>query len=233
VLVEDGSLATGAIYKGQKVGSFGDMGCFSLASGKVLGVLGSGGGVTTDSEDFFLKLNQVRNYGSAKSPYREKDPLADKDLPHDMVAKGLNDRMDTIQAAAGLVKLRVHERDLARRQAIAAVYDEVLADSPCTFTKVPEYATHCYRVYPLKVEPEIRDRYIEELRAKGIQAGAHYSPPDHLTGFFTEQGYGRGHLPATEAAADAIVCLPSHPYMEPDEVWYTATQARDILNSLS
>jgi len=62
-LIEDGSLATGATYNGQKVGSFGDMGCFSLASGKVLGVAGSGGAATTNSEELFIKLNQVRNYG--------------------------------------------------------------------------------------------------------------------------------------------------------------------------
>jgi len=233
VLIEDGSLATGALYKGKKVGSFGDMGCFSLASSKVLGVLGSGGAVCTNCKEYYLKLNQVRNYGGTDSPYLEVDPLAEYDLPHDMSSKGLNDRMDTIQAAAGLVKLREHERDLARRRAIAAIYDQALADSACTITKVPAHSTHSYRVYPLRVDPTIRDEVLKELRVAGIQAGTHYVPPDHLTTYFKKRGFKRGDLPATEAVADSIACLPSHPYMEVDEVWHVATKTHEILDRLT
>ena len=233
VLIEDASLATGAEYGGTKTGGLADIGCFSLASGKVLGVIGSGGALTTNSFDYYEKINWVRHYGRSQSAYRYDDPLPPSSAPEGVVTLGLNERLDSIQAAVGRVKLARLDDDLRLRRAAAAVYDEVLEDMPCNTPPVPHGSTHSYRVYVITVDPGIRDAFIRDMREAGIAAGAHYVPPDHLHPYFLERGTGPGMLPVTERVADSLVCLPSHPYMGVDQVWYAAEMARKTLSNLT
>ncbi len=218
VLIEDASLATGAEYRGRRAGSFGDMACFSLASTKMLGVIGSGGVITTDSFDYYQRLNWARHYGRTQSPYNYDDPLPPSDAGPGMVIEGLNERMDTIQAAVALVKLPRMPEYLLRRREIAAHYDATLGDSPCVLPTVPADRTHCYRVYPILVADGCRDRVVANLREEGIDAGPMYVPPDHLHPYFRERGAREGMLPVTEEVARRIVCLPSHPYMTDEDV---------------
>ena len=233
VLIEDASLATGARYRGRRVGAIGDIGCFSLASTKVLGVLGSGGALTTDDPEYYRRINWVRHYGRTQTPYNYDDPLPPSSAPAGMVIPGLNERMDSLQAAVGRVKLRKLDADLHRRREIAALYDEILADAPCRLPVLPAGYTHCYRVYTITVDPGIRDAFAEEMRERGIDAGAHYVPPDHLHPYFRERGGHPGMLPVTEGMADALVCLPSHAYLTPEEANHVAVSARDILLRLA
>ena len=233
-LIEDASLAVGADYRGRRVGSLGDAAAFSLASGKVLGVIGSGGAITTDSQDYYLALNHARHYGRNSSPYHYCDPLPEIAQPRGMVIRGLNERMDTIQAAVGLVKLEALEADLAKRRSIAALYDTVLESAPCQCPVVPEGYTHSYRVYVLRVDPTIRDVFVERMCAEEIQVGTLYVPPDHLQPYFMDNGPGRvGLLPVTESVANELVCLPSHPYMTIDDAWRVADTTRRILAELN
>ncbi len=228
VLIEDAALAVGADVRGRRAGSIGDMACFSIASSKVLGAVGAGGIVTTNSLEYYQNLNWVRNYGSAKSPYKEDDPMP-KHEKGGMMFPGVNERLDTIQAAVARVKLRKMDADLTKRRANCSIFDEFLADSPCEVPYIPEGFTHSFRVYPMLVDADVRDDALKEIQQAGIQAGAHYVPPDHLHPFFLERGSYQGLLPNTEKVADRIICLPCHQYMDSDEVYYVATKTRDIL----
>jgi len=232
-VMEDASLAAGSVYNGRKAGSLGDVGCFSLASGKVLGILGSGGIVTTGDLETYQRLNWVRHYGRSSSPYRHADPMPPHDGPRGTTMLGVNERLDTLQAAVARVKLQKLDSDLEKRRAVAAIYDEVLAESPCQPQRVPEGSVSSYRVYVILVDPEIRSDVVAQLNEEGIQAGAYYVPPDHLHPFFKRRGAHEGLLPVTERAANSVVCLPSHPYMGVDDAWYVATKTREILGRLS
>lgn len=233
VLVEDGALAPGAEYHGRRVGSFGSYGCFSLACGKVLGVLGSGGAVTAQDEEAFRRLNHVRNYGRASSPYREVDPLEGR-WPDETgaVVLGVNERLDTVQAAVARVKLKHLPQDLQKRRAIAALYGELLRDAPCTPQYVPPGYVSSYRVYAIRVAAHVRDRFVWEMRSAGIEVGTHYVPPDHLHPYFRQKGYREGHLPVTERVAAEVVCLPCHQYLTVEEVLEVAQKAREVLRQL-
>ncbi len=232
-LIEDASLSAGATIDGTKTGAFGDIACFSLASGKVLGVVGSGGILTTNDREMYRRINWVRHYGRSQSPYRHDDPMPEGSEPKGTIMPGLNERLDTIQAAVGRIKLRRLDEDLAQRRAVARIYDELLEDSACETPVVPKGYTHSYRVYPITVAPSIRDRFIETMQARGIQVGAHYVPPDHLHPYFVDRGNKRGLLPTTERVADSIACLPSHQYMNPKAIWKTAETARKVLKEIS
>lgn len=232
-LIEDASLATGATIDGTKTGAFGDIACFSLASGKVLGVVGSGGILTTNDIEMYRRINWVRHYGRSQSPYRHDDPMPQGPEPKGTIIPGLNERLDTIQAAVGRIKLDRLDEDLAQRRAVARIYDELLEDSACETPIVPKGYTHSYRVYPITVAPSVRDRFIEEMRTRGIQVGAHYVPPDHLHPYFLDRGTEKGLLPTTEGVADSIACLPSHQYMSPRAAWETAEKARNVLKEIS
>ncbi len=232
-LIEDFSLAVGATYRGKKAGSLADIGCTSLAAGKVLGVLGSGGALTTHHEHLYRRINEVRHYGRAESPYWHDDPLPPVKEPDGMVIKGLNERMDSIQAAVARVKLRHLERDLGIRRAIAAVYDEYLKAAPCRAQRVLDQAVSSYRSYVILVEPQIRDQFVQKMAEAGIRVGLQYIPPDHLHPYFLERGCQPGMLPVIEKVADALACLPIEPTMSVEDVHYVAETARKLLFDLS
>ena len=227
ILIEDAALAPGAEYGGQKVGSLADFGCFSLAWNKVLGMIGRGGIITTDSPEDYLRLREVRHYGKEKTL---DDSLA-KPEQH-LVRLGLNERLDAIQGAAGRVKLRHLDADLELRRAAASIYNRVLSDSPCRTPRVPENCTHSYRVYVIQVDPSIRDAFVDQMMKASVEVGKHYVPPDHLHPYFLERGSAPGLLPITERVAERLVCLPSHPYMDVADVWYAANTAREVLAEL-
>lgn len=150
-----------------------------------------------------------------------------------MVIKGLNERMDSIQAAVARVKLRHLERDLGIRRAIAAVYDEYLKAAPCRAQRVLDQAVSSYRSYVILVEPQIRDQFVQKMAEAGIRVGLQYIPPDHLHPYFLERGCQPGMLPVIEKVADALACLPIEPTMSVEDVHYVAETARKLLFDLS
>ncbi len=231
ILIEDGALAIGADSPAGRVGSLGDMACFSIASSKVLGCVGAGGVLTTNHEEFYVKANWVRNYGTASSPYKEEDPMPTRQ-EKGLVIRGVNERLDTIQAAVARVKLKHLDRDLAKRRANAKIYDRFFSDLACETPYIPQGYTHSFRTYPLLVEASIRDRCLQQLNERGIEAGAHYIPPDHLHPYFLKRGGYRGQLPVTEEVADRIVCLPVHQYLESDEIAYVIHHTKEVMQSL-
>ncbi len=215
IVIEDAALAAGAIYHGAKTGSLGAAGCFSFAPGKVLGAFGWGGMITTDDPEVARRARMLRAYG--EDPDRYPPPAAGFRFAglHPEV-QGWNVRMDTIQAAVLLVKLRHLEEMIEERRAIAGRYRRGFAGLPVVMPDDPPDVRCVYRNVVIRVRS--RDIVRRALYDAGIPTGTHYIPPVHLQPAYQDLGYARGSLPETERAADELLTLPIYPGMPDGDV---------------
>lgn len=193
-LVEDACQAHGAEYNGKKVGSIGDVGCFSFYPTKNLGAWGDGGITVTDNEEIKERLRLLRNYGQSEKNY------------HDFV--GYNSRLDEIQAAVLRVKLRYIDYWNEKRREIAKSYNELLEDVIKPLER--DYAKHVYHLYVIRHKE--RDKIRQYLLNNGIQSQIHYPCPVHKQKAYSSQGYSL-KLPVTEKITDQILSLPMHPWL--------------------
>ncbi len=192
LVIEDACQAHGATYKGHRVGSIGDLGCFSFYPGKNLGAYGEGGMVITNRESFAHDIRMLRDWG-AESKYRH-------------VLKGYNYRMEGMQGAILRVKLRHLETWTEARRARAARYGELLAGAGVGLPEEMPSNRHVYHIYAIRV-PQ-RERLQSALSAQGIHTGIHYPIPVHLQPAYADLGYKPGDFPHAEAAADEVLSLP-------------------------
>jgi len=192
VVIEDAAQAHGAEYKGKRVGSLGDMGCFSFYPGKNLGAYGEGGMVVTNNAEYTRTIRMLRDWG------------AEQKYMH--VLKGYNFRLEGIQGAVLRVKLRHLEAWTEARRANAGHYNELLSGSGVSTPEAMSYARHVYHIYAIRTKK--RSEWQEALNAKGIQTGIHYPIPVHLLPAYTDLGYTRGDFPHSEQAADEVLSLP-------------------------
>lgn len=194
IVIEDAAQAHGAEYKGKRVGSLGDMGCFSFYPGKNLGAYGEGGMVVTSNAEYTRTIRMLRDWG-AEQKYHH-------------VLKGYNFRLEGIQGAVLRVKLRHLETWTEARRAAAAYYDELLADSGVPTPEAMSYARHVYHVYAIRTQQ--RSEWQQALQAKGIQTGIHYPIPVHLLPAYADLGYSAGDFPHSEQAANEVLSLPMY-----------------------
>lgn len=194
-VIEDCAQAVMAEYRGRRVGSFGTFGCFSLHPLKTLNACGDGGVLTTDDSDLYEKLTVLRNLG-----LRTRD---------DCAVWSHNSRLDTLQAAILLVKLRYLEQWTENRRANAHTYQAEL--SGVAQVRVPQELAHEHSVYhTFVVQAEQRDDLRAFLDARRIGTAVHYPVPIHLCTAGRELGYAEGSFPAVEAQARRILSLPVH-----------------------
>ena len=226
VVIEDGCQAHGAEYKGRRVGSMGDMTCFSFYPGKNLGAYGEAGMVVTDNPSFARTIRMLRDWGAEKKYHH--------------VLKGYNFRMEGIQGAVLRVKLRRLEAWTEARRTAAAHYDRLLAGSGVATPKAMPYARHVYHIYAIRTGH--RQAWQEALLAQGIQTGIHYPTPVHLLPAFADLGYSSGKFPHAERAADEVLSLPMFPELTEAQREEVAgaikqlvsnrTEARDLVREL-
>lgn len=202
VVIEDACQAHGALYKGQRCGSLGDIAAFSFYPGKNLGAYGDGGAVTTNRADLADKVTLLRNYGQR--------------VKYEHLEKGGNSRLDTVQAAVLRVKLRHLDDWNAGRQRAAAAYGHALADSTLGLPKVVPYGTHVFHLYVVRT-PD-RAGLQKALDAASIQHGIHYPIPVHRQKAMADLGYGEGAFPVAEALAPQILSLPMFPELSDDQI---------------
>src|SRR2546421_6579003 len=175
-VIEDASQAHGATYKGQRVGSMGDIGCFSLYFSKNLGAYGEAGICVTNDEKLAETIRKLRDHGSLIR------------YQHEIL--GVNARLDEIQAAVLRVKLPYLEQWNAARQDHANFYTEQLQGIVEAIPIVRPCATHVYYVYVIQVQE--RDQFRTSLEQEGIATGIHYPIPIHLQPACSRYGYVRG-----------------------------------------
>ena len=192
IVIEDACQAHAAEYKGRRVGSLGDMGCFSFYPGKNLGAYGEGGMVVTNNDRFTRTIRMLRDWGGEKR--------------YEHLLKGYNYRMEGLQGAILRVKLRHLAAWTEARRAAAARYDELLADSGVIPPKALPYARHVYHIYAVRTRR--RQAMQEALQAQGIQTGIHYPTPVHLLPAYADLGYQAGDFPQSEQAANEVLSLP-------------------------
>ena len=200
-VIEDASQAHGATYRGQRVGSIGDIGCFSLYYSKNLGAYGEAGICVTSDAALAEKMRMVRDHGSRKRYHHE--------------ILGVNSRMDELQAAVLRVKLRYLDRWNAARQVHARIYTEQLLEVVEAVPIAHTWGSHVYYAYVVQVQQ--RNHFRSVLGRAGIATGVHYPIPVHLQPACAHYGYKRGSLPVTEAVAERIVSLPMYPELTPEQ----------------
>lgn len=191
-VIEDAAQAHGAEYHGQKVGTFGDAGCFSFYPTKNLGAFGDGGAIFVKDPGLAETARTYRNYGSEK---RYHNSLI-----------GVNSRLDEMQAAFLSVRLR-HLEELTKEKADAAAYYTQNIDNPFIALPAPAPDTACVW-HQYVVRCETRDALAAYLLKKGIHTDIHYPVPPHLTQACRFLKMKPGDLPITERLADTVLSLP-------------------------
>lgn len=204
-VVEDCAQAHGASINGKKVGTYGDIGCFSFYPTKNLGGFGDGGAITTDDEKIADEFKMMRNYGSRITYYFEKI--------------GYNSRLDELQAGLLRVKLKYLDELNQERQAIAHRYQAEIKNPKI---QLPEEAFgnegHIYHLFV--IETENRAELINYLKEKEIETKIHYPEPPHLAEAYASLGYHEGDFPITERMANRVLSLPIYNNMTDEEVDY-------------
>ena len=196
-VLEDGAQAHGARYKGQRLGAHGDAVAWSFYPGKNLGAMGDGGAVTTNDAQLADRLRVLRNYGSRVKYVNE--------------VQGYNSRLDPLQAAILRVKLAHLDEWNGRRSAIAARYQQSLADCGLTLPHVPDWAESVWHLYV--VQHPKRDALQQALTEAGVGSLIHYPIPPHRQQAYARAGWEKGAFPLAEKMADRVLSLPIGPHM--------------------
>jgi len=199
-VIEDAAQAHGAVYQGEKTGSLGDAAGFSFYPGKNLGALGDGGAVTTDDEKLAKIIRAFRNYGS--------------DIKYVNIFKGVNSRLDELQAAFLREKLKTLDADNYHRQHIARYYQEHINNKTVVLPDVVNDRSHVYHLFV--VWTPVRDRMQRYLQRKGIQTIIHYPIAPHKQIAYRE--LNETTYPVTEKIHSGVLSLPISPVMKITEM---------------
>lgn len=196
-LVEDAAQAQGARFERRPIGSHGHAVTWSFYPSKNLGALGDAGAVTTNDPELAARIRTLGNYGSGERYVNR--------------VRGVNSRLDPIQAAVLSVKLPLLDEWNERRAAIAGRYSRELADLDLILPEVPDWAQPVWHLYV--VQHDERDTFQARLADRGVPTLIHYPIPPHLQGAYSDLGMTRGTLPIAERLADTVLSLPIGPHL--------------------
>jgi dTDP-4-amino-4,6-dideoxygalactose transaminase len=212
-VIEDAAQAHGALYTGTKVGTFGEISCFSFYPGKNLGAYGEGGALVTNKAEFAARARSLREHGSTQRYY------------HDEI--GFNYRMEGIQGAVLGVKLKYLDSWTEARRRVARRYHELLADTGLKLPREAPYAASAYHLYV--VRHKRRDELKKHLEANRIGCALHYPVPLHLQKCYRDLGYREGDFAAAEQAAHECLSLPIYPELTEPQQERVCAAIRDFL----
>lgn len=201
-VVEDCAQSHGNHWRGQTVGTFGDVGCFSFYPSKGCGAFGDAGCIVTENEELTKKFRVFRNYGSEKRYHNR------------MV--GSNSRLDELQAGLLRVKLRHLDEFNEERCRIAERYYRGIHNPLIQFPKIRPGADSTWHQFVVHV-PEHRDALVEYLKTKEIGTLIHYPIPPHLSEAYAYLGHKKGDFPIAERYADEVLSLPMYNGMTKEE----------------
>ncbi len=204
-VIEDGAQSFGAEYKGRKSCNLTDIGCTSFFPAKPLGCYGDGGAIFTRNEELYIKMKAIRVHGQTER------------YVHKFI--GINGRMDTIQAAILIEKLKIFSAEIEKRNIVANKYILKLKECPeITLPKIRKDRVSTWAQFSiLTQEREVLRNYLNQ---NGIPTAVHYPKPLHLQECFKYLGYKAGDFPVAEKIANEILSLPMNPYLEDNEIEY-------------
>jgi dTDP-4-amino-4,6-dideoxygalactose transaminase len=200
VVIADAAQSFGAAYRGGCVGTLAPVTTTSFFPSKPLSCYGDGGAVFTNDDGLADIMRSLRIHGQGADKY-------------DNVRIGINGRLDTIQAAVLLEKLKVFSEELAARERIARRYGEGLSDVVIV-PRVPAGITSVWALYTIRLAAGARDRVMAALAAQGISAGAYYPKPLHRQAAYRHYPVVGNGLPVTDRLADEVLSLPIHAYLD-------------------
>ncbi|KGP64448.1 aminotransferase DegT [Legionella norrlandica] len=199
-VIEDAAQSFGATYKGRYSCSLATIGCTSFFPSKPLGGYGDSGACFTNDDSLAKKLIEIRIHGQNAR------------YCHNRV--GINGRMDTIQAAVLLEKLKIFSNEILLRQKVAKRYDQLLS----TLVKTPfvhQYNTSVYAQYTIEVEN--REVFEKAMQSSGVPTAVHYPLSMHQQQALSYLNYKAGDFPNSERASRHVISLPMHPYLREEE----------------
>ncbi|WP_113627381.1 DegT/DnrJ/EryC1/StrS family aminotransferase [Pectobacterium peruviense] len=211
LVLEDSAQAHGASISGRKVGNWGDAAGFSFYPGKNLGALGDAGAITTNSDELEQTVRALRNYGSHKK--------------YENIYRGVNSRMDEIQAAMLHVKLSYLDKENSRRKEIANMYMNGIKNVHITLPSSPNDAAHVWHLFVVRCQ--CRDEIQVYLEENQIQTLIHYPIPPHKQKAYT--CFNKNSFPITESIHQEVLSLPIDPTMQNDQVNYVIEKINGFL----
>ena len=202
-VIEDCAQSHNAEYKSVKVGSIGDVGCFSFYPSKNITVCGEGGMITTNNDSVAEMTRKLINHGQEGT--------------YNHVIIGNNYRLGEIQCAIGVEQLKKIDYFTQRRRKIAKMYSDLLGQSEVVLPEEKSYAKHVYHLYVIRCNSHKRDNLMNFMKKKGVQCGIHYPLACHQQKAVPRH-YCNENLPITEKIVKEIISLPIYPLLSDDDV---------------
>lgn len=214
LLIDDAAQGFGGVYKGRNIGTIGQATATSFFPAKPLGCYGDGGAIMTDDADLAEKLISLRFHGKGSHKY-------------DNTRIGMNGRMDTLQAAIVIEKLKIFADEIEKRQTVANRYNEGLKDI-CVIPYIEEGCTSAWAQYTIRVPN--RDMVTAKLKEVGVPTAVYYPLPLHQQTAY-KNFPNAGNMSVCEKAAQEVLSLPMHPYMDEETQAYIIRQLQQALQN--
>ncbi|MGB7102500.1 MAG: DegT/DnrJ/EryC1/StrS family aminotransferase [Xanthobacteraceae bacterium] len=200
LVLDDAAQSFGATYRGRKLGAIGPATATSFFPAKPLGCYGDGGAIFTDDGDLAARLKSLRVHGESTDKY-------------DAIRIGITGRLDSIQAAILLEKLKIFPDEIVARNVVAQRYTDGLA-SLATVPHVGNESTSVWAQYTIRLAPGRRDALAAALKAQGIPTAIYYAKPLHRQAAYRDYPVADDGVPVSERLADEVISLPMHAYLE-------------------
>jgi dTDP-4-amino-4,6-dideoxygalactose transaminase len=218
-VVEDASQAHGALYKGRRVGSLGDIACFSFYPGKNLGAYGDAGAIVTNDGALAAAARVIANHGRI-----------DK---YNHAVEGMNSRLDTIQAAVLETKLAHLAKWTEQRRHIAYQYNELLADCDLLIPSELQGTQSVFHLYVVRVSSKLRAELQTRLASRGIATGIHYPIALPNLQAYAYLKHRETDFPEATRASQEILSLPIYPELTASQVSFVADNVKQFLGELA
>lgn len=216
-VIEDAAQAHGALYKGGRIGSIGDMACFSFYPGKNLGAYGDAGAIVTNDKDYAIKARMFANHGRIDKYNHETE--------------GVNSRLDGIQAAVLSVKLKYIDEWIDKRRKNADLYNILLKDTPLIIPNAIEGVKDVYHLYVVRLPDFEREKLQGYLKKKGISTGIHYPIALPELKAYEYLPHSKGEFQESVLASKKILSLPMYPELKADQIKYICDCVSTYFNS--
>lgn len=240
LVIEDACQAVGGKYKGRKIGTLGDVACFSFFPTKNLGCAGDGGIIVTDNDEIATIARALRTHGSGENGQKAynllnniEEEIKTVEGANDTVYNplkyynyliGYNSRLDAVQAAILSVKLKEIDNWNAKRREIVELYNEALQNNDLVTPACKDYNEHVYHMYIL--QSENREEVLSKLKEAGIATGVYYPVPLHLQKVYKNLGYKEGDMPVSEYLSHRTFAIPVYPELTKEQVDYIISKIK-------